>query len=133
MKELYKKIKERLAAQVPEVRHVDLWNTNVEFIEQDEGWEMPAVFIEFAPVEWVPLAPDASLRGVGMVRLHIVTEWHAGEQDAAWDMSGKVADALFGLNGDTFGPVVLKSSHVCHSHEEVLETIDVYSVRYLKQ
>ena len=46
-KELFNAIKAKLAADVPEVKHVDLWNHNVEFIEQEEGWERPAVFVEF--------------------------------------------------------------------------------------
>ena len=32
------------------VKHVDLWNHNVEFIEQEEAWDRPAVFVEFAPI-----------------------------------------------------------------------------------
>ena len=30
------------------IKHVDLWNNNVEFIEEDEVWARPAVFIEFS-------------------------------------------------------------------------------------
>ena len=132
MKELFKKIKETLAEQVPEVKHVDLWNRNVEFIEQDEGWEMPAVFVEFGPVAWEPLKDGLTWRGKGLVRLHIVTEWNAGGQDAAWDVSGEVLKALSHLVGDTFGALYLTETLVSHDHEEVLETIEVYSVRYLK-
>ena len=29
------------------IRHVDLWNRNVEFIEDEQLWPRPAVFIEF--------------------------------------------------------------------------------------
>ena len=34
-KELFNAIKAKLASDVPEVQHIDLWNHNVEFIEQD--------------------------------------------------------------------------------------------------
>lgn len=33
------------------IEHVDLWNHNVEFIEQETAWERPAVFIEFQPIK----------------------------------------------------------------------------------
>lgn len=46
-KELFNAIKEKLAIDVPAVKHVALWNHNVEFIEQEEGWARPAVFVEF--------------------------------------------------------------------------------------
>ena len=35
-KELFNAIKAKLASDVPEVQHVDLWNHNVEFVEQEE-------------------------------------------------------------------------------------------------
>ena len=34
------------------INHIDLWNHNVEFIEQEENWSCPAVFVEFSPIEW---------------------------------------------------------------------------------
>ena len=34
------------------IKHIDLWNHNVEFIEQEENWERPAVFVEFCPIRW---------------------------------------------------------------------------------
>ena len=64
-KELYEKLCEQLSklyvtpdgsygvieegATVPDgwwraIRHVDLWNHNVEFLEQEDQWERPAVF-----------------------------------------------------------------------------------------
>ena len=27
------------------IKHIDLWNHNVEFIEQEEQWDRPAVFV----------------------------------------------------------------------------------------
>ena len=45
-KELYKALCERLKT-VDNVKHIDLWNNNVEFIEQESAWQRPAVFIEF--------------------------------------------------------------------------------------
>ena len=45
-KELYNLLCRELGA-IAEIKHIDLWNRNVEFIEQEEGWERPAVFVEF--------------------------------------------------------------------------------------
>lgn len=33
-KELFNAIKSKLASDVPEVKHIDLWNRNIEFIPQ---------------------------------------------------------------------------------------------------
>ena len=43
-KELYNMLRERLKeVDGGAVRHIDLWNHNVEFIEQEDGWARPAV------------------------------------------------------------------------------------------
>ena len=36
----------------PVIRTFDLWNEQVEYIEQEEVFDTPAVFIEFRPVTW---------------------------------------------------------------------------------
>lgn len=44
----------------PLIRHIDLWNEQVEFIEQEEPFDTPAVFIEFRPVQWRTLGGPPS-------------------------------------------------------------------------
>ena len=61
-KELFNALKTKLTNDVPEVKHIDLWNHNVEFIEQEDGWERPAVFVEFATIEWSPFQPKSVIR-----------------------------------------------------------------------
>lgn len=60
-KELFNAIKAKLASDVPEVQHIDLWNHNVEFVEQEEGWARPAVFVEFGKIEWSPFKAAVSV------------------------------------------------------------------------
>ena len=40
-KELYRMLCRELKA-IDLIKHIDLWNHNVEFIEQEENWERPA-------------------------------------------------------------------------------------------
>lgn len=129
-KELFNAIKTKLANDVPEVKHIDLWNHNVEFIEQEDGWERPAVFVEFATIEWSPFQGGVQ-RGKGIVSIHIVTDWTEGEYDAASDISRKIYSALDGLCGEDFNGMALASTNTNHNHEEILESIDNYAVRYL--
>ena len=47
-KEIYQRIVEQLRTALGgEIKHIDLWNHNVEFIEQEQQWSRPAVFVEF--------------------------------------------------------------------------------------
>ena len=49
------------------VRHIDLWNHNVEFIEQEDGWERPAVFVEFCPIRWNAIVSGVEYRACGEI------------------------------------------------------------------
>lgn len=129
-KELYNAIKEKLNVNVPEVAHIALWNHNVEFIEQEDNWERPAVFVEIATINCSPFQGRGH-RGKGLVRLHIVTDWIEGGQDAAWDLSYKIHSTLEGLAGERFNGMTLVAIDTNHNHEDILESIDSYEVRYL--
>lgn len=110
------------------IKHVDLWNRNVEYIEQEAAWERPAVFVEFAPVRWRTISEGEEYRTTGQVLLHIVTDWTdtAGGVDDL-DLSEMIHGELAGLYGDTFSGFDLTETHTNHDHEELVESIDVYS------
>ena len=69
--------------EVPEgweraIKFIDLWNHNVEFIEQEEQWERPAVFVEFQPIKWRQVKTGHSVDYTSRchISLHVVTDWH---------------------------------------------------------
>ena len=128
-KDLFRTVRELLAVHVPEVKHIDLWNQNVEFIEEETAWERPAVFVEFGPIVWTPLT-GGGLMGQGQVRVHVVTDWNEGGQDASWYLSNKIDRALSRSFGDRFKVMALVETDTNHNHEELLESIDTFDVRY---
>lgn len=108
------------------VRHVDLWNHNVEFIEQEEAWERPAVFLEFGPISWHPVK-GCHPYGECELRLHIVTDWQ-GDVMSVFDLCLQIRELMCDLSGETFHVVRPLSSHTNHNHEELLETVEVYAI-----
>ena len=138
-KELYKAIIEAVST-VDEIKHIDLWNRNVEYIEVDEAFEMPAVFVEFTPVNWQRLTGrNLEWKGSGTVNLHIVTEWHgsaaagSAEMDenlAAFDLAEKIHAVLEGLTGHHYRDLSLIQTQTNHNHEEIFENIETYKVNY---
>ena len=120
------------------VKHIDLWNQNVEFIEEEAPWPRPAVFIEFGEFVWDPYTgPAGGLTAKPYVTLHVVTDWAGSTADgeatqaaavAAMDLSEKISEVLYGLAGTTFRNLKLVSSQPNHNHEEVVESIERYSV-----
>ena len=149
-KELYKAIADRLfliasdgsmidpeAEEQPErlIKYVDLWNHNVEFIDEEQPWERPAVFVEFTPIVWETIKPGGEYRSKPVVNLHIVTDW-AGDASAGselqddalevLDYSGIIHRALQGLEGEHFNRFDLAETHTNHNHDVIVESIEVY-------
>ena len=139
-KELYKALCERLKS-IGEIKHIDLWNRNVEFIEQDTLWERPAVFIEICPITWEPMSGGKQQRGSGLVKLHIVTDWKGSaangspyqeESLAVFDYSQKIQSVIDGLTGEKFHALHLAETYTNHDHEEIVESIEVYKMRCVR-
>ena len=95
----------------PYQAHRHRWNHNVEFIEQEENWERPAVFVEFCPIQWNAIVPGVEYRAEPLIKLHIVTDWEGSsaegselQEDAlrVFDLSGLIHAQLAGLSGETF-------------------------------
>lgn len=149
-KELYKAIADRLfliaadgsmidpeAEEQPDrlIKYVDLWNHNVEFLDEEQPWARPAVFVEFTPIVWDVIKPGREYRSKPVVNLHIVTDW-AGDASAGSELQDdalKVLDyseiihkALQGLEGEHFNRFDLAETHTNHNHEEIVESIEVY-------
>lgn len=129
--ELYSAIAEVLRS-MEEIGHVDLWNKNVEYIEQ-EAWSRPAVFIELEPITWSATTGEHYI-GRCRVRLHVVTDWsEEADSISAWDLSAKIQRALRGIEAQNITSLALRESHTNHNHEDIMESIEVYEVRGVRR
>jgi len=150
--ELYKDIIEQLGKVTVDgeegspglIRHIDLWNRNVEFLEDEQPWPRPAVFVEFGTVDWSPWNSGGTTGFTGMctITLHVVTDWiGATSADsegmekavAAMDLSDRICAKLQGLCGNTYHNLRLLSSAPNHDHEELVESIEQYRVTLDRQ
>jgi hypothetical protein len=116
------------------IKYVDLWNRNVEFIEQEVQWPMPAVFIEFGKIGWNAVK-EGKLRCHSQIILHIVTSWEASASSASvmrdealgvLDYSEQILGVMKGLHGESFCNMTLVETNTNHNHEEIMENLDVY-------
>ena len=135
-KELYNRIKTMLLDEENGlgIKHVDLWNHNVEFIEQETVWDRPAVFVEFCPIRWEAHQRGVSYRAEALVKLHIVTDWverldTQGGDDVGideLDLSEAIHGVIGCLDGDKFSGFDIVETATNHNHEEIVESIDTY-------
>ena len=122
------------------IKHIDLWNQNVMFIDEDEAWARPAVFIEFGEITWDAYkGPTLGLTGRGEILLHVVTDWKGSAADGShsreetlgdYDLPSRIHDVLHGLQGTGFRNLWLSRTMINHNHQELLENIEVYRVTY---
>jgi len=118
------------------VKHIDLWNHNVEFIEQETAWERPAVFIEFQPIKWHEIVTGVEYRADVFVNLHVVTDWNESKGIGEFRLLEKIHEVLAGLSGSTFREFDIDTSMTNHNHEDIVENIETYhcvGFRHLKQ
>ena len=129
----------------PEVKHFDLWNEQVEFIEQEEPFGIPAVFVEFRPVRWATLGGMVQQADVD-IRLHIVTRWKGSAKDGSlfltdalerFDLLNRIDRCLFNLQeaegGTSFCMFRRTGSSTNHDHDELVEDIADYTCKATEQ
>lgn len=123
------------------IKHVDLWNNNVEFIEEDEIWARPAVFVEFAPIEWKPMSGRGEYTTRSRLTLHVVTDWKGSASVGSpfqadslevFDLLNEIHLLLQDFSGPAFDHLELVESRTNHNHEEILEMVEVYEYRGTK-
>lgn len=140
-KQLYLAVVERLKNITGEsdeqvLKHFDLWNQNVAFIEQEAIFAMPAVFIEFLPIDWKSLGGGVQ-SAIIQFRLHLVTATPGSAADGSafqpdalqlFDLLDSVHRSLSGFRGPHFRQLQRVSSHTNHNHEELIESIETFAV-----
>lgn len=119
------------------VKYVNMWNQNVDFIDEEEPWERPAVFVEFMPIVWERTKTSGLLHANAQLKLHIVTDYK-GDYGATgvdniptasleqFDLPEKISKQMTGLRGESFCNMWLVESTTNHNHEEVVEVVDTY-------
>ena len=129
----------------PLIRHIDLWNEQVEFIEQEEPFATPAVFIEFRHVQWATLGGTAQQADVPF-RLHVVTTWQGSAKDGSpfradaldrFDLLDRIDACLFSFGmyegKDSVCMTRRTGSSTNHNHAELVEDISDFTCRAVQQ
>lgn len=138
-KQLYLDIKNRLKTIKNDnneqlFKHFDLWNRQVEFVEIETPFLTPAVFVEFEPMNWQTLGYRVQVCELA-VRLHVVTEWHAGTADytpteqqalAFLDIIDKMVYVLQGFTTPYMNAWMRTKSITNHDHETYVDNIEEY-------
>ena len=135
-REIYQALKERLQEKVTDLKHIGLWNENMEDLPSGILFDTPAVFVEFAPITYTS-AGQGTPRVPMEIGLHLVHKYTPEEPHesleltderrcleddplAYLDLIEQVESAPIGLAGDGFSGLQLISSDLDHQHGELM-------------
>ena len=138
--EIYKAVKTALKNsqnESREVQFVGLWNNEIENLQGNLSFPLPAVFIEFETIEWEQGGLNMR-NGDVAIRLHIITAtqmpWINNETEENRDIEyfeliNKINRKIQGLEGDNFSKMMLTTSATNHNHKELIESIERFECR----
>ncbi|MCX6277680.1 MAG: hypothetical protein NT004_06265 [Bacteroidetes bacterium] len=125
------------AVETPLIKHFDLWNKQLEFLQKERPFNFPAVFVEFGQLEYRQLGLQAQEADL-TVRLHIVSKTLTGSADSAvyqhtflshLDLIDTIHYCLACWNTDYSGPMIRIQGIPNHDHEQIIEEIEVYKLK----
>lgn len=120
--------------QQPVINHVDLFNNQLLYAEEEQPFNTPAVFIEFRDIAWNVL-PRGRREAVVTVNLHVVTDSRLGRwADAVevFDLLDQINAAIHGLtysdeNGKAMDALTCIASSTDSSFDELQDNIETYA------
>ena len=145
---IYKALVEKLKEYTDEagnqvLKHFDLWNEQVDFIEDEAPFETPAVFVEFKTINWSDTMQGLQ-QGTCPIRLHVVTEWKGATEDGSQFQDKSLhrlaivdglATHLYNWKHDDGRTNIQRmqrtDSYTNHNHGELVEDIEDFSCKVL--
>ncbi|MHB9148344.1 MAG: hypothetical protein ACYC2U_08295 [Candidatus Amoebophilus sp.] len=117
------------------IKHVDLWNQNTSFLEQETPFADPAVFIEFLPFQWQQLGQQKQQASI-TIRLHVVSKWwsNTASNNPTQSTSVKYLDltetifaAIQGKSTTATNGLMRTNSTTNHNHQTYVDSIEEYT------
>lgn len=145
-KEIYETIKRRLAeltADDTSVQlHVGLWNEQLSNMEEDTAISLPAVLVEFEPVQWAQRASSQSQTGRQRITLHILIDtMHEDVVEFLWgdsvpdifEIADLVVDRLVGVGGTRFNRLMPVASELDHDFDQIIHLREAFECEVVRR
>lgn len=133
-KKLYSLVKDKLLSIVDAsgeniIKHVDLYNSQMAYIVEEQPFPTPAVFIEFSEINYLHQLHGINEADVS-IRLHVITDSRLAHWEDAvnvFDLLSQINVALFGLSSNEgIGAFTLSNSITDSNFDELQHNIETY-------
>ena len=116
------------------VCHVDRWNNQLLYAEEEQPFDTPAVFIEFNDILW-DILPHGRREATISFNLHVATDSRVGywsDSVEVFDLLDAINAALHGLHysddqGNAIDSVTSVKSSTDNNFDELQDNIETYS------
>ncbi len=145
-KEIYETIKSRLAEltadDISVQLHVGLWNEQLTNIEEEMAMALPAVLVEFEPVQWAQRASSQSQTGRQRITLHILIDtMHEDVVEFLWgdsvpdifEIADLVVDRLVGVGGTRFNRLMSVASELDHDFDQIIHLREAFECEVVRR
>lgn len=130
---IFSKIKERLES-IDGIARVELFNSQLEYAEEEQAFATPAVLIEFQPIQWRHQLHGVREADITVV-LHVVTDSRVGHWSdtiEVFSLLDSISSALHGIggtaeNGSVMNSLTLTSSTTDHNFDELQDNVETYT------
>ncbi len=115
------------------IRHFDVWNNQIRYIADETPFALPAVFLQFQPIQWEQRSKGIRAADVSLT-LHVITRHRAGGSQSLtqlnfFDLLDAINANLYGLKADFFRNLVSTASATDHDHDELIDSQETYTVQ----
>lgn len=111
------------------IKHVDLYNSQLAYIVEEQPFSTPAVFIEFSEINYLHQLHGVNEADV-YIRLHVITDSRIARWEDAinvFSLLKQINIALFGLSSnDGIGALTLRNSITDSNFDELQHNIETY-------
>ncbi len=115
------------------IKHIDLFNHQLDYAEEEQPFETPAVLVEFQPIVWMH-----QLHGVRdadfTVNLHVITDSRVGKWEdtvAVFELLDTINRTLHGIGSSTalgtMNALTCTQSTTDHNFDELQDNIETYT------
>ncbi|GHT15077.1 hypothetical protein AGMMS4956_14280 [Bacteroidia bacterium] len=135
-KQLYNFISDLLRAIDGEpVKHIDIWNNQIAFIEDEQPFATPAVFIEFAPIRWNFVGGTTYEADITFT-LHVVTDSRVkrwSDVILVFDLLDVIHSVLHGAQLENTSQIIRTASTTDNLFGELMHNQETYTLHAISE
>lgn len=131
MDRLYLDLEARVVEKAPEIKHIDLWNNQIDN-EEEQAFPFPCLFVEFSGISYTEMGSgiqEASLT----VRVRVGLESYKNKDLSIYALRRKINGFLMGFVGPTLQnkPFVRVSEEMDTNHDNRVIWVIDYTTTYM--